>query len=220
MYSVTDLLAEGLPHSDIRGSTIARISPRLFAACHVLHRLLVPRHPPNALFTLHSNSNARAQGRTATHMLQVPSKPRPDHFTPRRGTARPHSLHSPFRLTMRKNHRSDTDSATPHPGARHHRHQRFGSPGAEGARQARVSRLQTPRCAAVPRRSLLYPFRGIVFRPMAEKQWRRSGSNRRPPACKAGALPAELRPRRNHLAQAVPARRALRGSAAQVAFKK
>ena len=25
--------------------------------------------------------------------------------------------------------------------------------------------------------------------------WRRSGSNRRPPACKAGALPTELRPR-------------------------
>ena len=42
----------GFPHSDIRGSTIARISPRLFAACHVLHRLLVPRHPPNALYCL------------------------------------------------------------------------------------------------------------------------------------------------------------------------
>ena len=42
----------GFPHSDIRGSTIARISPRLFAACHVLHRLLVPRHPPNALICL------------------------------------------------------------------------------------------------------------------------------------------------------------------------
>ena len=27
--------------------------------------------------------------------------------------------------------------------------------------------------------------------------WRRSGSNRRPPACKAGALPAELRPQRH-----------------------
>ena len=39
----------GFPHSDIRGSTIARISPRLFAACHVLHRLLAPRHPPDAL---------------------------------------------------------------------------------------------------------------------------------------------------------------------------
>ena len=27
-----------------------------------------------------------------------------------------------------------------------------------------------------------------------KRWWRRSGSNRRPPACKAGALPAELRP--------------------------
>ena len=52
MYSVQALLAEGFPHSDIRGSTIARISPRLFAACHVLHRLLAPRHPPNALVSL------------------------------------------------------------------------------------------------------------------------------------------------------------------------
>ena len=39
----------GFPHSEIRGSTIARISPRLIAACYVLHRLSVPRHPPNAL---------------------------------------------------------------------------------------------------------------------------------------------------------------------------
>ena len=42
----------GLPHSDIHGSTPARGSPWLFAACHVLHRLLVPRHPPNALLAL------------------------------------------------------------------------------------------------------------------------------------------------------------------------
>ena len=44
----------GLPHSDIHGSTPARGSPWLFAACHVLHRLLVPRHPPNALLMLES----------------------------------------------------------------------------------------------------------------------------------------------------------------------
>ncbi len=48
----------GLPHSDIRGSTIARISPRLFAACHVLPRLLVPRHPPDALRRLLEESRA------------------------------------------------------------------------------------------------------------------------------------------------------------------
>jgi hypothetical protein len=52
MNSVRDLPKEGLPHSDICGSTIARISPQLFAACHVLHRLLAPRHPPNALISL------------------------------------------------------------------------------------------------------------------------------------------------------------------------
>ena len=44
-------LRGGLPHSEIPGSTIARISPGLFAACHVLHRLSVPRHPPDALFS-------------------------------------------------------------------------------------------------------------------------------------------------------------------------
>src|SRR6516225_171983 len=49
MNSGRDTLAGGLPHSEIPGSPIARISPGLFAACHVLHRLSVPRHPPDAL---------------------------------------------------------------------------------------------------------------------------------------------------------------------------
>jgi hypothetical protein len=42
----------GFPHSEIHGSKGARPSPRLIAACHVLHRLLPPRHPSNALETL------------------------------------------------------------------------------------------------------------------------------------------------------------------------
>jgi hypothetical protein len=42
----------GLPHSDISGSKSARNSPELFATCYVLHRLSVPRHPPNALVML------------------------------------------------------------------------------------------------------------------------------------------------------------------------
>ena len=46
-------LLGGLPHSEILGSKPARGSPRLFAACHVLHRLLAPRHPPDALAFLH-----------------------------------------------------------------------------------------------------------------------------------------------------------------------
>ena len=39
----------GLPHSDISGSKPVCGSPKLIAACHVLHRLLVPSHPPLAL---------------------------------------------------------------------------------------------------------------------------------------------------------------------------
>ena len=40
------------PHSDICGSTDVCSSPQLFAACHVLLRLLVPRHSPYALLHL------------------------------------------------------------------------------------------------------------------------------------------------------------------------
>ena len=40
------------PHSDIHGSKPACGSPWLFAACHVLHRRLVPGHPPYALVRL------------------------------------------------------------------------------------------------------------------------------------------------------------------------
>ena len=42
----------GFPHSEIPGSMPACGSPRLIAACHVLHRLLLPRHPPCALSSL------------------------------------------------------------------------------------------------------------------------------------------------------------------------
>ena len=46
------VLRTGFPHSDICGSRIICISPQLFAAYHVFLRLLVPRHPPCALFCL------------------------------------------------------------------------------------------------------------------------------------------------------------------------
>src|SRR5262249_27866511 len=42
----------GFPHSDIPESKPACGSSRLIAACHVLHRHLLPRHPPCALSNL------------------------------------------------------------------------------------------------------------------------------------------------------------------------
>ena len=40
------------PHSEISGSQLICSSPKLIAACHVLHRLLMPRHSPCALISL------------------------------------------------------------------------------------------------------------------------------------------------------------------------
>jgi hypothetical protein len=77
----------GFPHSEIHGSKVARTSPWLIAACYVLHRLSVPRHPPDALITLiatgpcgrrpSSNSVTRRDkpcyDERATHRGQAPS---------------------------------------------------------------------------------------------------------------------------------------------------
>ena len=49
---MTEVSSAGFPHSDISGSMDICSSPKLFAAYHVFHRLLVPRHPPCALLRL------------------------------------------------------------------------------------------------------------------------------------------------------------------------
>ncbi len=45
-------LSGGLPHSEIHGSKLILSSPWLIAEYHVFHRLLLPRHSPNALLAL------------------------------------------------------------------------------------------------------------------------------------------------------------------------
>ena len=50
--AVSRVHLDGFPHSEIPGSKLACSSPRLIAACHVLHRLLAPRHSPYALSSL------------------------------------------------------------------------------------------------------------------------------------------------------------------------
>ena len=55
MYSATDDWALPQPGFPIRTSSdhcLLATPPKLFAACHVLHRLLAPRHPPSALNNL------------------------------------------------------------------------------------------------------------------------------------------------------------------------
>ena len=50
--TLTRYCRAGFPHSEISGSMRMCRSPKLIAACRVLHRLLMPRHSPCALISL------------------------------------------------------------------------------------------------------------------------------------------------------------------------
>ena len=52
---ILEVFSSRFPHSEISGSMDICSSPKLFAAYHVFHRLLVPRHPPCALSSLTSS---------------------------------------------------------------------------------------------------------------------------------------------------------------------
>ena len=55
------------PHSEISGSKDICSSPKLFAAYHVFHRLLVPRHPPYALISITNSTSSHGNGIMSTH---------------------------------------------------------------------------------------------------------------------------------------------------------
>ena len=67
---MTEVSSAGFPHSDISGSLDIGSSPKLFAAYHVFHRLLVPRHPPYALSSI-TNWTFSAGTGTRLHMYSV-----------------------------------------------------------------------------------------------------------------------------------------------------
>ena len=56
---IHEVFSCGFPHSDISGSSDICSSPKLFAAYHVFHRLLVPRHPPCALSSITNGCRKR-----------------------------------------------------------------------------------------------------------------------------------------------------------------
>ena len=58
------------PHSDICGSKDICSYPQLFAACHVLLRLPMPRHSPCALFSLNLHELRKSFLRLKCFLLQ------------------------------------------------------------------------------------------------------------------------------------------------------
>ena len=70
---------DGFPHSEISGSTLVCSSPKLIAACHVLHRLLAPRHPPYALSSLTIPGSRRTAGIGSAALPTSEPRRRPRH---------------------------------------------------------------------------------------------------------------------------------------------
>ena len=66
--TLTEYCSAGFPHSEIPGSMLMCSSPRLIAACHVLHRLSMPRHSPCALISL--TSSERRPRRSKVHSVR------------------------------------------------------------------------------------------------------------------------------------------------------
>ena len=153
----------GFPHSEMFGSQGARASPNLIAACHVLHRLSTPRHPSEALMRLIVLSKTHAWG----SVFAWPA-------VRRTGQAPTHALRYLSLQTMM--------SSRIHPQAP--------NPQEEAGRRIDPSihdvRLPPPANSRGGNSFFRDRFSGTRV------WWSQTGSNRRPHACKARALPTEL----------------------------
>ena len=160
----------GLPHSEICGSKVAHTSPQLIAACHVLHRLCMPRHPRIALTSrLRVYTSNDKTDRPITHdgacavrvAANMQIKPQPDILV---------------------HQTSDEDRYTVFTAS-------ISKP---------IHNVKEVRILADPDRpkpdSLSSFLECTCGQPFGGAWWSLSGSNRRPQACKASALPTELRP--------------------------
>ena len=175
----------GLPHSEISGSKPIPGSPLLIAGYHVLHRLLLPRHPPNALLAL--DPIQRRTGLTRRPFVQRPSPPpRPHRRSPGRKSYifPPHGRVRPQEHSVSVLDLEQTCLGPRHPAPPQVTPTLGRTSGSDVSLSSRLSNARPDRTGQHAQRRSSDPW------------WSLSGSNRRPPACKAGALPAELRPSR------------------------
>ena len=133
------------------GSKGARASPDLIAACHVFHRLSMPRHPSEALMRLIVLSKTHAWGRFVFQPYE------------RTGKTPTHALC--FLMSSR-----------------------VCPPSFRGSR----ANPSIHNVSVRPGRNLTGNL--VSLRSLSRFWWSQTGSNRRPHACKARALPTELWP--------------------------
>ena len=188
-------LTGGFPHSDIRGSKFVRNSPRLFAAYHVLHRLSTPRHSPNALKAL-DHSHYRCPCARRGRMIDG-TDGKDQCFTRSVRTRRGHDANrtglppcgahgtqtrAPCRTNLLFTMSGDQWPADPKIGGKLYSFGGLTLGSRSQLRSGQPTRIHDPD-----------RHRRDVSR--QDAWWSQTGSNRRPHACKARALPTELWPR-------------------------
>ena len=156
-------LSQGLPHSEIAGSKPIRGSPTLIAAYHVLHRLSVPRHPPNALKSLD-----RSHYQCSSGLLDLGKEIQLMNIDAEK------LICASICLLWAVKHHSR--------GSRHYKQ--------IPSFTMSISDTHACYCGETGYRSPAGCRISIM-----EHWWSQTGSNRRPQACKASALPTELWPR-------------------------
>jgi hypothetical protein len=171
----------GFPHSEILGSKLIRSSPGLIAAYYVLHRLHAPRHPLDALKAL-----------DRSHYL-YPQRPRPllkGRLVIGQRT-KDHVLQRGRLIGQIKKNQNSRAVAVSLPGcgikqAAKHLFTMSKDPAAE------PSGISIGNSGGSRLPNLLSNY--ATSRVLSGNWWSRTESNRRHSACKADALPTELRP--------------------------
>jgi hypothetical protein len=197
----------GLPHSDILGSKLIRSSPRLIAAYHVLHRLCMPRHPPNALKTLDHSHCPWPSFDGHAQYFRLESTRRPgagkDQFHENRPVARGQAAqtYGGWRAKPAAAYRKFFDIRTILLFTMYTEHAQTLETSRRKQCQRKPLPLSRPTVHTVDVGVLTE--HGAIhqtgYKSAAGSWWSRTGSNRRPIACKATALPTELRPRKRNL---------------------
>jgi hypothetical protein len=182
----------GLPHSEILGSKLIRSSPRLIAAYYVLHRLYAPRHPLNALKAL-DRSHYQCPQRSHPSLLKIGAL-RTKNSLPIR-SARTGLFPN---LTVAPKGKPTTSGLIGQIKLTRNHVQVLFLPGVRVKRESSASLYDVERSGSSTSQGryaakLALSCDGMCFGSEAN-WWSRTGSNRRPEACKATALPTELRP--------------------------
>jgi hypothetical protein len=212
-FSRRSSLRMGLPHSDIHGSTgcsplpvafrsvprpSSPLSAKASTECPSRHRTAILGSKPSCTGTIRTALTRQEPPRHGTQLRH--HNPHPKRLCTMCRRSHPHQVLPlgrpwPVRLRERARRKAASGGAPlariiPPNGAPTHEPVQFQN------RPAAIPRKATPSPPDPFRSSTPKPssLRRTPSNPRGRRLWRRTGSNRRPPACKAGALPAELRP--------------------------